>query len=26
MERILGAPPGSLRWWDDATILHDWFD
>jgi AcrR family transcriptional regulator len=26
MERILGAPPGSLRWWDDAAILHDWFD
>jgi AcrR family transcriptional regulator len=26
MERILGAPPGSLRWWDDTTILHDWFD
>ena len=26
MERILGAKPGSLRWWDDATILHDWFD
>jgi AcrR family transcriptional regulator len=26
MERILGAPPGSLRWWDDDAILHDWFD
>ena len=26
MERILGAPPGSLRWWDDNAILHDWFN
>ena len=26
MERILGALPGSLRWWDDNAILHDWFN
>ena len=26
MERILGATPGSLRWWNDTTLLHDWFN
>jgi AcrR family transcriptional regulator len=26
IERILGAPPGSIRWWTDDSILHDWFD
>ena len=25
MERILGAPAGSLRWWPDNRLLHDWF-
>lgn len=25
MERILGAPPGSLRWWTDDRLLHEWF-
>ena len=25
MERILGAPEGSLRWWPDDRILHEWF-
>jgi AcrR family transcriptional regulator len=25
MERILGAPEGSLRWWPDDRLLHDWF-
>jgi AcrR family transcriptional regulator len=25
MERILGAPAGSLRWWPDNSLLHDWF-
>jgi hypothetical protein len=26
MERILGAPPGSLRWWSDDRLLHEWFN
>ena len=26
MERILGAPPGSLRWWPDDRLLHEWFN
>jgi AcrR family transcriptional regulator len=25
MERILGAPEGSLRWWPDDRLLHEWF-
>jgi AcrR family transcriptional regulator len=25
MERILGAPDGSLRWWTDDRLLHKWF-
>jgi AcrR family transcriptional regulator len=25
MERILGAPAGSLRWWTDDRLLHEWF-
>jgi AcrR family transcriptional regulator len=25
MERILGAPVGSLRWWPDNRLLHEWF-
>ena len=25
MERILGAPARSLRWWPDNRLLHDWF-
>lgn len=25
MERILGAPEGSLRWWPDDRILREWF-
>jgi len=25
MERILGAPNGSLRWWSDDGLLHTWF-
>jgi hypothetical protein len=25
MERILGAPEGSLRWWPDNRLLHEWF-
>ena len=26
MERILGAPSGSLRWWPDDRLLHEWFN
>jgi len=26
MERILGAPHGSLRWWPDDRLLHEWFN
>ena len=26
MERILGAPEGSLRWWPDDRILREWFN
>ena len=25
MERILGARAGSLRWWTDDRLLHEWF-
>ena len=25
IERILGAPERSLRWWPDDQILHEWF-
>ena len=25
IERILGAPAGSLRWWADDRLLHEWF-
>jgi AcrR family transcriptional regulator len=25
MERILGAPERSLRWWPDDRLLHEWF-